>query len=421
MSIIHLQRRIAEVGRLRIGEQVAASNGKRRPAKLSTWRVTSPDRQRIARIAAQYGGDVREWESPAGKQWEVITQAESLPVVVPPSDMAFSQHMELWAAGGCQRRCDGLRDSIGDQPCVCDPDNPECSIHTRLSVMLRDIPGLGVWRLDTQGYNAALELQGAVEVIQMAAGRGQMLPAQLRLEQRMTKRPGQGTRRFAVPVIDIEVSPAQLMSGSPMAMVDGTPGTVAIEPPRPRQIDDGSAPLTPVPQSVPEAPAASIADQAAAVKERRQRKNSAQPVPRTGIKPRTAAQAAASRREDPPPPPDEPPPDDSIPMPEPTDPGLPATPAQNRKMHACFRDAQLSDRDDRLAVTSAILGFNVKTSSGLTIGEASKLIDTLETWLTGLDVDGTEINLDDKIREILNTATLAEAETSDEAATDAQS
>lgn len=175
--IIDLQRRLAEIGRIRIGQQVASGNGKRRPAKLTTFRLTSPDRNRIQQAAVLYGGQPTEWEAPAGKQWEVVTETDALNVICPPSDMAFSQHYELWSGGGCQRRCDGRNESISEGPCQCDPDKRECTIHTRLSVMLRDLPGLGVWRIDTSGYYAAVELQGAVEVVQLAAGRGQMLPA----------------------------------------------------------------------------------------------------------------------------------------------------------------------------------------------------------------------------------------------------
>ncbi|MDD7812602.1 hypothetical protein PP713_08535 [Mycobacterium sp. CSUR Q5927] len=321
--IIDLQRRLAEIGRIRIGQQVATGNGKRRPAKLTTFRLTSADRNRIQQAAVLYGGQPTEWEAPAGNQWEVVTEADALNVIVPPSDMAFSQHYELWSGGGCQRRCDGRNESISEGACLCDPDKRECTIHTRLSVMLRDLPGLGVWRIDTSGYYAAVELQGAVEVVQLAAGRGQMLPARLRLEQRMIKRAGQGVKRFAVPVLDIEVSPAQLLGagGAPMAMLEApTGGQVAIAGPGPV---DGRAPLTPVPESVPEAPAASVADQAAAVKERRPRKNAAQPVARTGIKPRTARQAAAGAR----------PERDEIPPPPEPDPGPPPPPSQRRGAH----------------------------------------------------------------------------------------
>ncbi|MGV0627180.1 recombination directionality factor [Mycolicibacter minnesotensis] len=410
--IIDLQRRLAEIGRIRIGQQVATGTGKKRPAKLTTFRLTSADRNRIQQAAVLYGGTPVEWEAPAGKQWEVVTEADALNVICPPSDMAFSQHYELWSGGGCQRRCDGRNESISEGGCLCDPDKRECTIHTRLSVMLRDLPGLGVWRIDTSGYYAAVELQGAVEVVQLAAGRGQMLPARLRLEQRMIKRAGQGVKRFAVPVLDIEVSPAQLLGGGgSMAMLEPAQrGQVAIAGP-PGQID-GRAPLTPVPDSVPETPVASVAEQAAAVKERRPRKNAAQPVARTGIKPRTAAQAAGGGRpprdEIPPPPEPEPgPPPPAAPEPHRApaapdvvrDPNDPASTAQNRKMHALFREAEIAERADRLAVTSAILGFQLDTSAHLTLSEANKLIDTMERWKQ----DGVT---DTKVRDILNTITL---------------
>lgn len=411
--IIDLQRRLAEIGRIRIGQQVATGNGKRRPTKLTTFRLTSPDRNRIAQAAVLYGGTPTEWEAPAGKQWEVVTEADALNVICPPSDMAFSQHYELWSGGGCQRRCDGRNESISEGLCQCDPDKRECTIHTRLSVMLRDLPGLGVWRIDTSGYYAAVELQGAVEVVQLAAGRGQMLPARLRLEQRMIKRAGQGVKRFAVPVLDIEVSPAQLLGGgAPMAMLEQQHGgQPAIAGPA-GQID-GRAPLTPVPDSVPESPVASVAEQAAAVKERRPRRNAAQPVARTGVRPRTAAQAAAGARPErdeipPPPEPDDPgppPPADPEPRRAPAPAGTPgvadepASSAQNRKMHALFREAEISDRADRLAVTSHILGFQLDTSAHLTLSEANRLIDTMEHWKQ-------EGVTDTKVRDVLNTITL---------------
>lgn len=373
--IIDLQRRIAEIGRIRIGQQVATGRGKTRPEKLTTFRITSPDPNRIKHAAHLYGGQPQEWDAPAGKQWEVVTEATALPVIVPPSDMAFSQSYELWSGGGCQRRCDGQSESISDGPCLCDPDNRECKPHTRLSVMLRDLPGLGVWRLDTQGWYAALELQGAVEVIQMAAGRGQMLPAQLRLEQRMTKRPGQGTRRFAVPVLDIEISPAQLMGTSRPALSD--PGVVAIEGPRapsdgPRQID-GASPITPVPETVPESPVASIADQAVAPKQRR--KSTQQPIPSTGVKPRTAAQAASNQGGQP---------SESGPKPEPAqvsdppaDDGGPSTGAQNKQLNGYFTEAELSDKPLRKQAITALLGYEV---AALTAAEADQIIAKLSGW-----------------------------------------
>ncbi|MDQ2628391.1 MAG: hypothetical protein M3Y90_15535, partial [Actinomycetota bacterium] len=76
-----------------------------------------------------------------------------------------------------------------------------------------------------------------------------------------------------------------------------------------------------------------------------------------------------------------------------------ASAAQNRKMHALFREAQITERADRLAVTSAILGFQLDTSAHLTLSEANTLIDTLERWKQ----DGVT---DTKVRDVLNTITL---------------
>lgn len=367
MSIITLQRKIVESGRIRIGQQVDTGRGKR-PEKLTTFRLTSPDRNRIEQAAKMFGGTVQAWQAPAGNQWEVITETDSLNVIVPPSDMAFSQWYELWSAAGCTRRCDGATESISDGPCICDPDKRDCSIHTRLSVFLADLRGLGFWRIDTSGYYAAVELQGAVEVLKLAAARGQMLPARLCLEQRMVKRVGQGTRRFAVPVLDIDVSPAQLLGGTPQpaAHSDGSsrldwtiePPTVAAPATRPA--------LTPVPDSVPEAPVPSVADQATAELEpRRRRSNAAPPVPQSGLAPRTAAQAAAPTPD--PEPETEPEPDAEL-----------INPAQLKKLAILLREAGFEERDAKLGFVTTAINRDITSSKDLTKEEAGKVIDLLE-------------------------------------------
>ncbi len=313
MTILQLQRRIQEAGRIRIGQQVPATDKKgkptTRPAKLDRFRLTSQDRTRIEQSAGLYGGTPEPWDAPSGRQWQVITETDALDVIVPPSEMSFSQWYELWSGGGCQRRCDGVQEQLSDGPCICDPDDRECKPHTRLSVMIRDLPGLGVWRIDTQGYYAAVELEGAVQVIAAAAGAGSLLPARLRLEQRQVKRPGVATRNFAVPVLDIEVTPAQMLGGALNGPSLGggnrhTPavggGAQALA-----QLPSGDAAepsplLTPVPESVPERPVAPVADQAAAAGKppATRRAGAAASIPHTGLKPRTAAQAEAGKQPD---------------------------------------------------------------------------------------------------------------------------
>lgn len=365
MSIINLQRRIAEAGRIRIGQQVDTGRG-RRPEKLTTFRLTSPDRSRIEQAAALFGGKVEQWEAPAGIQFEVVTDAKSLNVIVPPSDMAFSQFYELWSAGGCTRRCDGHTETITEQPCLCDPNRRDCTIHTRLSVFLADMRGLGFWRIDTSGWYAALELQGAVEVLKMAAARGQMLPARLCLEQRMVKRVGQGTRRFAVPVLDIDISPAQLLGntttqpvGDGSARLDWTIEPPTVAPDRPA--------LTPVPDTVPEAPVPSVADQATAELEpRRRRANSAPPVPSSGLAPRTAAQVAENANDV-----------AEIANPQDNTDDL-ITAAQLKKLAIVLREAGFTDREAKLGFVTTAIGRDIASSKELTKTEAKNIIDTLE-------------------------------------------
>lgn len=211
MPILDVQVRMRELGRIRTGNQIASGNGRKRPAKLETFRLTSPSKELIEAAADLYDGTVVPWESPAGPQWEVITKADSLPIVVPPGE-ALSQWYELWSGGGCQRRCDGHTEYISESPCKCPADPADrrdaaqageaCKPTTRLGVMLPEIPDLGIWRLESHGFYAAVELAGAARFLAIASASGLNVPARLRLDQREKKIPGKPTNRYAVPVIE---------------------------------------------------------------------------------------------------------------------------------------------------------------------------------------------------------------------------
>jgi hypothetical protein len=203
MTIIGLQRRLVEVGRIRMGEK----NERGLPTRLETWKLTSRDELRLRAAAKVFGGEVVEWKDHPG-QYALVTEVDSLPILLMPGQ-ALSQHYELWSGGGCKRRCDGVQESISDGPCLCDPDSRECKPHTRLNVLLPDVAGVGAWRLDTQGYYAATELTGTVDLLEIATMRGVLLPARLRIDQRAVLREGQ-TKRFPVPTLDIDVRPLEM-------------------------------------------------------------------------------------------------------------------------------------------------------------------------------------------------------------------
>jgi hypothetical protein len=205
-----------QLGEIRIGHVVATGKTRRdgkpgtRPAKLNHFRFTSPSRAILAEVAALYGGEVKPWTPANGgpAEFEVYSTTNRLPVLIPPQD-AVSQWYELYAGSKCQRRCDGVTEHKKDRPCICDPENRECKITTRVNVMLRDVPALGQWLLITKGYYAATELPPAAELLAQAGG---YVAGWLGMEEKLVQR-DEGPARFMVPTLDVKITPAALMAG----------------------------------------------------------------------------------------------------------------------------------------------------------------------------------------------------------------
>lgn len=215
MPILDLQMRMRQLGEIRIGHVVAGTtkDGKAytRPAKLNQFRFTSPSREILAEVAKLYGGEVQPWTPANGgpAEFEVYSNATRLPVVIPPRD-AVSQWYELYQGSKCIRRCDGRTEMKQDRACMCNPENRQCKITTRVNVMLRDVPALGQWLLITKGYNAAVTLPPAAELLSRA---GTHVPGWLGMEEKTAIVDDKPTR-FMVPTLDVEVTPLALMSGN---------------------------------------------------------------------------------------------------------------------------------------------------------------------------------------------------------------
>ncbi|CAM5718822.1 hypothetical protein [Streptomyces fumanus] len=216
MPIIDLQRRMRQLGEIRIGHVVPTGKTRRdgkpgtRPAKLDKFRFTSPSREILTAVAELYGGEVQPWTPANGgpAEFEVYSTTNRLPVLIPPRD-AVSQWYELYAGSKCQRRCDGVTEMKSDRPCLCDPDNRDCAMTTRVNVMLRDVPALGQWLLVSKGYYAAVTLPPAAELLAQAGG---YVAGWLGMEERsaiVKDKPA----RFMVPTLDVEITPAALMAG----------------------------------------------------------------------------------------------------------------------------------------------------------------------------------------------------------------
>jgi recombination directionality factor gp3-like protein len=270
MPILDIQKRARELGRIRIGQVVPTTNGKTRPEKLDRFRLTSHSRPLLEKVAELYGGTVVEWAPQGGgaKAWEVVTNSKRLPIMVPPQPI--TQWYEYWTAGGCKHRCDGHTNVLTDE--LCDPDDyghQEALKQptTRLNVVLRDVEGIGVWRLETHGWNAAVELPDAAEFLAAAGG---YVNGWVSLEPRTSKaevpdRENGGTkiqtRHFHVPIIEIDVTPAELMAGRGRVatpMIEGPVPPAAIEAPKQTE---AAAPAAPAGVSIPTPEQITAADQ----------------------------------------------------------------------------------------------------------------------------------------------------------------
>lgn len=216
--IADIQARFRELGRIRLGAReptgktTAGGKPGLRPVKLETFRLTSQIRPLIEQAAELYGGAAQPWDNDGRPEWEVVTETDTLPVIIATTDQWFEQWYELWKGGGLVRRCDGNDQAAAAGPCEC-PADPEqrqalatkgeaCKPTTRASFLIPDLADLGTWRLETHGYYATVELGGAKTLVDLAGQHGNFIPADLRLILREgARRPGQPRKTFYVPAI----------------------------------------------------------------------------------------------------------------------------------------------------------------------------------------------------------------------------
>ncbi len=227
MSIIHLQREAGQIGRIRIGTSVdtgRVKNGRavRQPKKLTGFRFTTHSEFAAAAVAELLGGEAVAWSTddgaPTSGQWQVFTEADQINVIVPPGPKAVDSWYEMWLPKMCVRRCDGQTEQKSGQACLCPEDlerraadaarGAACRMTTRVNVMVPDLPGVGVWMLESHGFYAATEMTGVAEMLAAAGQHGVKIPARLRIEQRERRvYQGEGNKplvkNFPVPVLEV--------------------------------------------------------------------------------------------------------------------------------------------------------------------------------------------------------------------------
>lgn len=219
--LIELQRRLAEAGRIRMGEKT----DKGAPKRLTHWRITSPTKELVEQAAGLYGGEPKPWESPTGQQWEVVTTADELPVLVMPGYSFRQSYEHRISPTKIERRCDGREMDDGGE-CMCNADgllgDAACKLITRLTVALPELTTMLGWRLETKGENAARELLASMDLVQGVAAGRPFVPARLRIVERRGSVDGQAVR-YVVPVIDVSIRYAELGIGEQKPQLDYTP------------------------------------------------------------------------------------------------------------------------------------------------------------------------------------------------------
>jgi len=342
MPMIDIQRRHQEIFRIRLGDRVNGGP----PRKLTdSIRITARSQQIVQSFVDVYGGQVTPWEG----QFQAYLPTTELRILVLPGQ-SIQQWWELYRGSVCERRCDGYQEQKSGKRCMCPEDVYEragdkeaCSPTTRVNVICPDVAVVGAGGLVTHGMIAAETLPQSIAVAEAALARGLMVPAILRVVENKT-----GRNHFIYPQIEIVgTSVQQLSTGEVTGALPHATKTPELEGPR----------LTPVPASLPSGPSRSIAAQVAEVDEdapRAPRRNAAQPLPPTGLQPRTAAQAAADD-----------PAEDAV------------TPAQIRKMGALMRELGMTDRALALEFVAHTIGRQVGSRNELIKDEASAVIDAL--------------------------------------------
>lgn len=229
-NTIERQRRLVEVGIIRIGEKRTNGQGKEYPAALDKFRLTSNNKFLLQEAAKAYGGEVRPWVGKPG-QYELYTDTDLMKAMIstkPVGDEgdteSLSQHWEQWAGNTCTCRCDGQWCKVWKQtgtdkkgkptydrveiPCECDHDDPEgvkCKLVSRLSVILPEVPALGLWRLNTGSGQFADEISALIDMIDRLGLTG-LQHVTMKIEDRENRTgPGADTEKFKV--IRVELDP----------------------------------------------------------------------------------------------------------------------------------------------------------------------------------------------------------------------
>jgi hypothetical protein len=221
------QRRLVEIGRLRLGDEKQPN---RPGAQLDTFRFTSTSQKVVEMAAEIYGGTVAAFRGSEDDAWQVIFERKRIPVLIPPVD-AFTSWMEKWTGPVLDRRCDGemvatTEDSPDgpvrvDQPCLCGVDvnryERECKPRLRINLVLSELPISGQVMLQAGGWHAPDTIEMLLKAVADVMKRRVLddlptnfTPASIWIAPKTTKSREFGTRHFKTLIMTLDGSIAEL-------------------------------------------------------------------------------------------------------------------------------------------------------------------------------------------------------------------
>ncbi|GAA2609722.1 hypothetical protein SMC26_39525 [Actinomadura fulvescens] len=162
------------VGRFRSGRVEG-----RTPVALEEWRVTTGDPEVAAKVAEILGGSPEEWDTQGEDNLEILTDAESLKVIIDGPD-SLESDLKLWGIGGVIiHHCDGvefLDDDRKGEPCGCPETFADRKAEaktgrgpkpdTRITFRLYDAPDLGKFRMQSGSWDLVRVLHEYANALQ---------------------------------------------------------------------------------------------------------------------------------------------------------------------------------------------------------------------------------------------------------------
>ncbi|WP_029421727.1 hypothetical protein [Alicyclobacillus macrosporangiidus] len=222
--------RVPRVGKIHLGIRTTNNEGKEYP-KAVDYFVVKPDESTSEAAAAAF-------HSVYGDKPQEIT------VAFPTNDpeQFFPQYLAAYQGGGgkyklfCKgdgetaSRSDGQGGRVQIQCLYKDCpiyQQGKCKEIGRLQFFLPDVPGIGVWQIDTSSYHTTSNLNGSIQMIRaLTGGRIAMIPLKLRIVPKVVNPDGFAKTVYVLELAIQDLKLTDFLRQTPLL----TTGTPLVEP-----------------------------------------------------------------------------------------------------------------------------------------------------------------------------------------------